>query len=100
MVSFTDFLIQYSIKLLKIELFDDDKKHIQHYLFMRFSKLDAEEFFKVAKLINSGDPQGEKIIKRMVDEIVSDLKKQEYEQEASKWEDDDIDDVDLSSLGL
>lgn len=83
-----------------IELFDDDKKHIQHYLFMRFSKLDAEEFFKVAKLINSGDPQGEKIIKRMVDEIVSDLKKQEYEQEASKWEDDDIDDVDLSSLGL
>ncbi len=43
---------------------------------------------------------GEKIIKRMVDEIVSDLKKQEYEQEASKWEDDDIDDVDLSSLGL
>jgi hypothetical protein len=83
-----------------IELFDDDKKHIQHYLFMRFSKLDAEEFFKLAKLINSGDPQGEKIIKRMVDEIVSDLKKQEYEQEASKWEDDDIDDVDLSSLGL
>jgi hypothetical protein len=36
----------------------------------------------------------------MVDEIVSDLKKQEYEQESSKWEDDDIDDVDLSSLGL
>jgi hypothetical protein len=67
---------------------------------MRFSKLEAKEFFKLAKLINSGDPQGEKVIKRMVDEIVSDLKKQEYEQEASKWEDDDIDDVDLSSLGL
>jgi hypothetical protein len=83
-----------------LELFDEDKKHIQHYLFMRFSKLEAKEFFKLAKLINSGDPQGEKVIKRMVDEIVSDLKKQEYEQEASKWEDDDIDDVDLSSLGL
>lgn len=83
-----------------LELFEDDKREIQNYLFMRFSKLDAKEFFRVAKLINSGDPQGEKIIKRMVDEIVAELKKQEYEKEASKWEDDDIDDVDLSSLGL
>ncbi len=83
-----------------IELFDDDKKHIQHYLFMRFSKLPAEDFFKFAKAVLNGDPAGTKAIQRMVDEIVSDLKKQEYEQEASKWEDDDIDDVDLSSLGL
>jgi len=83
-----------------LELFEDDKREIQNYLFMRFSKLDAKEFFRVAKLINSGDPQGEKILKRMVDEIVAELKKQEYEKEASKWEDDDIDDVDLSSLGL
>jgi hypothetical protein len=83
-----------------LELFDDDKKEIQNYLFMRFSKLDAKEFFKLAKLINSGDPQGEKVIKRMVDEIVSELKKQEYEKEASKWEDDDVDDVDLSDLGI
>jgi hypothetical protein len=83
-----------------IELFDEDKKHIQHYLFMRFSKLPAEDFFKFAKAVLNGDPSGTKAMQRMVDEIVSDLKKQEYEQEASKWEDDDIDDVDLSSLGL
>jgi hypothetical protein len=83
-----------------IELFEDDKKQIQHYLFMRFSKLDAEEFFKVAKLILKGDPQGEKFIKRLVDEIVSDLKKQEYEDEASKWDEDDLDDIDLADLGL
>jgi hypothetical protein len=31
-----------------IELFDEDKKHIQHYLFMRFSALNAEEFMKVS----------------------------------------------------
>jgi hypothetical protein len=83
-----------------MELFDEDKKHIQHYLFMRFSKLDAEEFFRVAKLILKGDPQGEKFIKRLVDEIVSDLKKQEYEDEASKWDEDNLDDIDLSDLGL
>jgi len=83
-----------------IELFDEDKKHIQHYLFMRFSKLPAEDFFKFAKAVLNGDPSGTKAMQRMVDEIVSDLKKQEYEQESSKWEDDDIDDVGLSSLGL
>jgi hypothetical protein len=83
-----------------MELFDEDKKHIQHYLFMRFSKLDAEQFFRVAKLILKGDPQGEKFIKKLVDEIVSDLKKQEYEDEASKWDDDNLDDIDLADLGL
>jgi hypothetical protein len=83
-----------------LDLFEDDKKQIQHYLFMRFSKLDAKEFMKVAKLILKGDPQGEKFIKRLVDEIVSDLKKQEYEDEAAKWDEDDLDDIDLADLGL
>ena len=84
-----------------IELFDEDKKHIQHYLFMRFSKLEPEEFFKFAKAVLSGNQQGEKAVQRMVDEIVSDLKKQEYERESSKWEDDDdLDNIDLSDLGL
>ena len=71
---------------------------------MRFSKLEAKEFFRVAKLILNGDPQGTKFIQRMVDEIVSDLKKQDYENSMSKGDDDDDDfnpdDVDLSSLGL
>ena len=85
------------------ELFDEDKKHIQHYLFMRFSKLNAQEFFRVAKLILKGDPQGKEFIKRMVDEIVSDLKKQDYEESmggSDDYDDDDLDDIDLSSLGL
>jgi len=87
-----------------VELFEDDMKHIQHYLFMRFSKLEAKEFFRVAKLILNGDPQGANFIQRMVNEIVSDLKKQDYEDSMSKGDDDDDDfnpdDVDLSSLGL
>lgn len=83
-----------------LELFDEDKRHIQHYLFMRFSKLPAEDFFKFAKSVLNGDPSANKAIQRMVDEIVSDLKKQEYEQESSKWDDDDLDDISLSDLGL
>ena len=81
------------------ELFEDDMKHIQHYLFMRFSKLDAKEFFRVAKLILNGDPQGTQFIKKMVDEIVKDLKKQDYEDSMPDG-DDNLDDIDISSLGF
>lgn len=82
------------------EVFDEDKRHIQHYLFVRFSKLSAAEFMRVAKLILEGDPQGKKFIQRMVDEIVADLKKQEYEKTSSDYDEDDLDDIDLSALGL
>ena len=82
-----------------MELFDEDKKHIQHYLFMRFSTLSAEEFMRVAKMILSGDPKGQQYIQRMVDDIVRELKDQEY-RDAMDDEDEDYDDIDLSDLGL
>lgn len=82
-----------------MELFDEDKKHIQHYLFMRFSSLSAEEFMRVAKMILRGDSQGQQYIKRMVDDIVRELKDQEF-RDAMGDEDEDYDDIDLSDLGL
>ena len=82
-----------------MELFDDDMKHIQHYLFMRFSALSAEEFMRVAKMILSGDPKGQQFIQRMVDDIVRELKEQEY-KDAMGDDDEDYGDVDLSDLGL
>jgi hypothetical protein len=39
-----------------------------------------KEFFRVAKLILSGNPQGTQFIQRMVDEIVTELK-HEYDAE-------------------
>lgn len=84
-----------------MELFDEDKKHIQHYLFMRFSALSAEEFMRVAKMILSGDPKGQQYIQRMVDDIVKELKEQEYRDAMGDEEDDeDYGGVDLSDLGL
>jgi hypothetical protein len=77
-------------------------KHIQHYLFMRFSALNAEEFMKLAKLILSEDPKGQQIIQQMVNEIVKELKEQDY-KDAMGYDDDEeegYDDVDLSDLGL
>ena len=92
------------VQAYPMELFDDDMKHIQHYLFMRFSKLNAEEFFRVAKLILSGSPQGTQFIQRMVNEIVTELKQYDAEEALSGGDDeeDDDDGLDdfLSGLGI
>jgi hypothetical protein len=82
-----------------IELFEEDMKHIQHYLFMRFSALNAEEFMKVAKLILRGDPKGEQIIQGMVNDIIRELKEQDF-KDAMGGEDDDYDDDDLSGIDI
>ena len=85
-----------------MELFDDDMKQIQHYLFMRFSALSADEFMRVAKLILKGDPKGNKFIQDMVNEIVRELKDQEY-KDAMGYEDegdDGLSGIDFSDLGL
>lgn len=86
-----------------MELFDEDKKHIQHYLFMRFSSLNAEEFMRVAKMILSGDPKGQQFIQLMVNDIIKELKNQEYRDAMGDEDDDDDDDlsgIDFSDLGL
>ncbi len=88
------------------KLYDDDMREIQNYLFSRFSALSTDEFFEVARLILSGSPQGKKILERMVNDIISELKQQEYDDAMSQYGDDDddddfnIDDIDLSELGL
>ena len=79
-----------------IELFDEDKKHIQHYLFMRFSALDAKEFFRIAKLILNDDPKGKAFIQNLVDSIVNELKRQAYKEALPDEEDDE----DLYELGM
>ena len=85
-----------------MELFDDDMKQIQHYLFMRFSSLSADEFMRVAKLILKGDPKGNKFIQDMVNDIVRELKDQEYKDAMGyeDEEDDGLSGIDFSDLGL
>jgi hypothetical protein len=70
---------------------------------MRFSALSAREFMNVAKMILRGEPQGQKFIQRMVDDIVSELKDEEFQQAMGgkdDYDDDDLDNIDLSDLGL
>jgi hypothetical protein len=80
------------------ELFEDDKVIIQNYLFSRFSMIDAKEFMDVAQMILSGSQEGKKYLQKMVDEIVSEIKDQEYQEAMSDDDDDDEDEDDLDDF--
>ena len=76
------------------KLFEEDQKMIQNYLISRFAMISAEEFLKMSKLILSGDPRGAKFIQKMVDDIVADLKSDDYNQSMGDEEDNGDDDGD------
>jgi hypothetical protein len=86
------------------ELFEDDLKEIQNYLFSRFSALSTEEFFQVAREIMGKTSAGKQIVKRMVSEIIEELKKYDYEDAISSNDEDEEDDDDfrnfLGGLGI
>lgn len=85
------------------ELFEEDMREIQNYLFSRFSALSTEQFFELAKEILSGSEDGKKAVKAMVDEIIQEIKDDEYEESMSQFRDDDegfdLDDF-LDGLGI
>jgi hypothetical protein len=74
------------------KLYDEDKKYLQHYLFARFSRLDAGEFIKLAKMILAEDPKAKQVLERMVNEIVDEIKKDEFKSAIGDYDDDDDDD--------
>jgi len=80
------------------KLYEDDLREIQNYLFSRFSSLTTEEFFEVAKMIMSGSVKGKKIVAKMVDEIIDELKSQDYEDAMTQFDDEDDDDGGLEDL--
>lgn len=80
------------------KLYQEDLREIQNYLFSRFSSLTTDEFFDVAKMILSGSDDGKKIVSKMVDEIIEELRQQDYEDAMSQYDDDDDDDDGLSGL--
>ena len=80
------------------KLYEDDMREIQNYLFTRFSALSTDEFFEVARMILSGSDEGKQLVSKMVDEIISDLKQQDYDDAMSQYRDDDDDDIDLDDL--
>jgi len=87
------------------KIMSDELKHIQNYLFSRFSSLDNDEFFKVSREILKGSTLGKEIISNMVDQIIQDLQSEDYEEDQYNREYGDDDDDDglggfLGSLGI
>jgi hypothetical protein len=99
------------------KLYEEDQRHLQQYLFMKLSQLEAKDFIVLARAIMADKPEAKEVINRMVSEIVEILKKHEYESKMSDDDDDgdnygnndddddfddfdDLDDIDLSALGF
>jgi hypothetical protein len=86
------------------ELYDDDMRHVQNYLFSRFAALPTKDFFKVSREILKGTDLGRNILKNMVTQIVTDLKREDYEEDQynREMEDNPIDGFNdfLGSLGI
>lgn len=70
-------------------LSDEDKKHIQLYLFSKISAMPAKEFFDLFKEVLEEKPSGKQKIQRMVDELVREL---EDDDDDSDYEDEEEDD--------
>ena len=97
------------------KLYEEDQRHLQQYLFMKLSQLEAKDFIVLSKAIMADKPEAKAVIEKMVNEIVEILKKHEYDSKMSKDDDDDdsdgydnddfddlddLDDIDLSALGF
>jgi hypothetical protein len=63
------------------ELFtSQDRRRLQNYFYFKFVNLPAEQFIDLAKKILSGSEEGKRIVQQMVDEIVKELKDEDYEE--------------------
>jgi hypothetical protein len=87
------------------EVFEEEQKHIKNYLFTRFTMISVEEFFEISKSVMSGNEKGKKFIKNLVNEIVKELKEQDYQQSMGGEDEDDEDNDDgfddfLGGLGI
>jgi hypothetical protein len=67
------------LKSYPIQVFEEGKRFLQHYIFTKFCSLDADEFFNVAKQIITDSPSGDKYIQKMVDDIYVDIKKRDLD---------------------
>jgi hypothetical protein len=70
-------------------VFEDEYKHIQHYMFSRFCALEVEEFFKVAKMILMDEEKGKKYMSDLANEIKNDLQERDYNN-TMDYDDDDM----------
>lgn len=72
--------------IIPSDLFEDGQRHIQLYLFNKFSRLSADEMSKLTQSILRGDSSAQSMINRMIEEIKS------YLQNAPQYDEDETED--------
>lgn len=86
------------------ELFDEEKIIIQFFLKQKIASLGTKEFFEMMKEILKGTKKGKLMVKEIVDGINEEIKNADYDDAMSQYGSDDddfnVDDIDLSDLGL
>lgn len=79
------------------EVFEIGNRNMQHYIFMRFCQLPADEFFSVARNILSDNPKGKKFMEDLLKDIVQDMNKSSLEDVFGS--DDDYNDYEEFNKG-
>jgi hypothetical protein len=64
----------------------EEQKRIKNYFYFKFVSLEAEEFLALAKEILSGSQSGKDKVKKMIDDIVKQLKQEDYEDATGEME--------------
>ncbi len=82
--------------------FEDNAKEIQSELFVEYTKLIKPEFEKLNKLLNSYNESDRAKAQQIMERIANDIFRKLQQSSLSDTEegDDDLDDIDLSSLGF
>jgi hypothetical protein len=70
-------------------LFEDDNKHLMNYLFSRYAMLELEEFFELTRVMLRGDDRSKQIFERMVRDIETTIRNEDYLDEQYRMENDD-----------
>lgn len=73
------------ISAFPMSVFEENRRNIQHYIFARFSALDTDEFFQVAKNILKENQQGKDFIKRMVKDIEDNLSQKDLDDSLGNY---------------
>jgi len=82
--------------------FEDNAKEIQSELFVEYTKLIKPEFEKLNKLLHSYNESDRAKAQQIMERIANDIFRKLQQSSLSDTEegDDDLDDIDLSSLGF
>ena len=80
-----------------MELMQDDKTEIQNYLFAEFASMEAKDMFRLAKDILGGTDSGKEQLEKIVNDIIDQISKEDYEESLPTDYGDEVDD-DITTL--